>query len=235
MRIKDEAMFMQKSGGAGPVMDGLVFWLDFDDELNASDYVDEVHFLQMNIKERISGNSVFVDSTGGWKPWFRKFEHGIGNDTAGTSGWFKCSYDGVFPYAKTVEVVSSAYTSNFSYNSEYRLAGTRLTATSFFAEISSSTSEDTLTFPHTDKVKQLVAVCAVDPYNYMYMNSELVKTAFRGDRENIRITASNFFSSDGGSGNPRFNLMSIRVYDRALTPEEILHNYNYEKSLGRVE
>lgn len=240
MRIKDEAMFMRKSGGANPVMDGLVMWYDARDELVdtiVQKYYDDKYF-EATMVDRVSGirathrdpnyQRVLLQEDGLFYHVFSRVEYG--NEVAG-------SFDGYVDGVKTVEIVRNVGldpqgTVLFGLKSWYSGGSVRL----YNYPASPPNHIWTGYVQPLNTVEHIV--CIIDNnYCDLYVNGEY-KTKTKVNVDFLRFDSTSSFSLVAPGGAPAqvvYSIGSVKAYNRILTPEEIQQNYNYEKSLGRVD
>lgn len=241
MRIRDELVFMRKSGGgASPVMDGLYIWIDGQDPLVTCSTE------SVSLLNRATGTSIECDNPSiyGRPDWYSFTNENNFLKLSPIYLWTNKRYgrfDGVYgtTIPNTFEFsgyTESPHTINFAcldngyggvqikknewtraYHNEadgwHIVNGT-------FAE--NTSHHYVLTTDGTTKKK-----CK------MYMDGLLVDEGvilnyYSTDTPFLRITTEN----------ATYNSLYIgtsRCYNRALSEAEVQQNYEYEKSLGRVE
>lgn len=216
MKVWDAELLTAKKE-LSPVTDGLLFWLDGQDELfhyasPTSDYKDYMYERVNGYKVDFSGNLVAHTENG-----FLVTELPSGS-SSGTYTINQSRFPASFDDIRTVEYVSYKCTAFFingfgAANSNWSFGvnnwGKALIPTSTFSDY-----------------MQLVGVMDTDRKPCIYCNGTLSAT---GQGNNGTLS---------GKPNIKFrwqaSLGCVRLYNRVLSPEEIAQNLEYEVSIGRV-
>lgn len=227
MRIKDEATFMQKSGGVSPVMDGLICWIDCSnfnvDDLLAYDSVNseyvEVAIPYGGVTYEMEENCLRINPNGNRQMHINK------------------KYDGVY----TIELIAgSDYDEECigavaDFGTSYpRVVVGQIRNYRVDRKVTASNGSESISVDFSeDKLHHIVFSVGSDKIGTLYVDGVNC-----GTLSNFKTTS--FYPMMSGNWTNTDSKTSTywsctRFYNRALSEEEILQNYNYEKSLGRVE
>lgn len=230
--IKDETAFMQKSGDLSPITDGLIYWFDAID-------LQLVTTSRMECDDRAGGlRTAFSYSA---RQRYFKVEDGYlrykALNSSSLLGTTTTPIDGI----ETVEVLIENTTHNFPFHSgdgtsesNYRLglyrSGSRITYPR-----SSNVSPNNFTrydgAPTTGKLH--IVGTFEGSKSIIYINGD--SSGCVSIDNTYRCAGKNIFNASNMATDQEVSIAIVRFYDRALSAEEILHNYNYEQSIGRVD
>lgn len=256
MRVWDSELLTRKSGGLSPVTDGLVLWIDSQDGLFNSDgssipdgttkavYLDDVCFLN-----RANGTLIRINDIGVSQHGYRTcdiscsknhyFSFLVSSVPSGSSG-FVIGFEAndITDTVLTSEVLISAST-RIAYsqvsvgNLAVDLSNTNIALPSnqnagiYKLQVSNSSLYDAFPIQITanaygDGIKKA-----------LYRNGTLVKS-----NDLDLPTGSYFVPKFQISGSLTYcresDIASMRMYNRALTANEVAQNYQYELSTGRL-
>lgn len=216
MKVWDAELLTAKKE-LSPVTDGLLFWLDGQDELfhyasPTSGYKDYMYERVNGYKADFYGQLVAHTENG-----FLVTELPSGS-SSGTYALNKSRFPASFDDIRTVEYVSYKCIAFFINGFEPANPNWSFGVKNWGkAQIPISTFSDYM---------QLVGVMDTDRKPCIYCNGTLSATGQKND-----VTLS-------GKPNITFrwqtSLGCVRLYNRVLSPEEIAQNLEYEKSIGRV-
>lgn len=224
MRPPDYCLLGRKKSGV--VTDGLIFWLD-----TADDFFDAVQKLDglssLSFLDRVSERVINFTSTEDKSARFVRTEDGA--IATKYNNLPSVTLEEELQGIKTIEIVSKGIGS--SYNAKIFdkfIVGKR----NFYPFYSSPTAAKIETdYSIVAETSQKVGTGdIITGLPLLYQNCSLEYCEVGASAKPVE----SFGSANVLRDSPFYALYSIRVYNRFLSPEEILQNYNYEKSLGRV-
>lgn len=226
MRVWDSELLTQK-GELQPVTDGLLFWLDGRDELYGdSAYSGESPTLYKtaHMFERVNGIRVnFKDSN----------NLGVRSDSPFVQIKYKTggTYDGI--YFRFATAISGVVTVEFVLNKPTSTnvnEGVVSTAGSIFYPHAKGYNCAELKGTSAITGKPVHIVCTrVLPYTATIFQNGVVASTTRGAQTSVETFTTSFQSVMA-----EHTLGCLRLYNRALSADEIAQNLAYEVSIGRV-
>lgn len=228
MIIVDEPAFMgRKSGGNNPVMDGLVLWFDAQDEpVN-----------DRTLLDRVSNTGINASGVAEYR--YSLVRNGVYINVMPNQAYSPSSYYFQLPQQlvghPTVEYCVSVPVTGFPREA-------------WFGQTSIMTNQDgNLYYSHvlwgnidiTGVVNagvplHVVATFEDDKYA-LYINGERRQVGSVVSSYTMNYVFQLPVFNQSSRPNGVIDIGSIRVYNRPLTAEEVLKNYAYEQSLGRVQ
>ena len=222
MRIWDEELLLN-SGESQPVMDGLLFWMDGRDTLYGTKIgsyappaykpaymYDRVNNTRINFGDMFGENGVVQES-----PFVSIITL---PDKQGTG---QGSVSATISNMISVELVFSSryfYGSWFGGDANYR----RL----WYPQTNNGTYTDVLDY--STKPIHIIGTTDENGHPTIYINGA------KANVTNPSMVLEPFTKPTIGISVAPFRIGCARAYSRRLTEKEIQHNYNYEKSIGRV-
>lgn len=218
---KDELLHNAESKGLKelkdgvPVQDGLLLHYDFSHESNTSEYKDKAFDYSGNGNHGILQNFNFTEESGyeGEGLRFDGVDDNISNiDIKG---------DNVSETHTFVVKIRESKRNNFLY------AGEELKIDLYHNRIARADVNPSLSIRHNAGYETFYGALVKDGLEHTtYINGVVVDKAILNSTKSSRLMHIGNYIPDG---RPSIDLYSVKMYSRALTPEEIAHDYAIEK------